>query len=325
MIVRLPLALNKRMTFMYRMKISDLPGIDFRTLHALKLVHDLRSFSEAAERLGQNQSTVSYAIGRLRDAFEDPLFVRQGRGIAPTQRCSDIVAGIERLFDQLAEIAEPTEFDPAAATVTVTISCNHFERAVILPRVVRRLRAEAPGIRLKVIHAKMSGQNQLRMGECDLLLSPMLFEGDGVFRRMLIEDRYVCLMDLANPLADAPLTPEAFTAASHVYISYDGHWRPSYFDAMEADGIVPRVMIDLPSTGELGRLITGTDLIATCTRLLAQSYGPGLVIRPAPVDSTVRCYQHWTTRTNRSRAHRWLRDLIAEEATVAQADAAVVR
>lgn len=299
------------------MKISDLPGIDFRSLRALKLVHDLRSFSEAAERLGQNQSTISYVIRRLREAFDDPLFVRQGRSIAPTQRCVDIVAGVERLFDQLAEIAEPSEFDPAAAAVEITLSCNHYERAVILPHVISRLRSEAPNIRLKVIHANMQGHQQLRMGECDLLLSPVMSESDGLFRRMLIEDRYVCVMDESNPLASEPITVERFAAANHVFISYEGTWRPAYRDLIESHGIAPRTVLDLPSTGEVGRLIAGTDLVATVTNLLAHSYGHGLAIRPGPFDSRVRVYQYWTTRTHRSRAHRWLRDLVAEEAAAA--------
>jgi len=303
------------------MKISDLPGIDFRSLHALKLVHDLRSFSEAAARLGQNQSTISYTIGRLREAFDDPLFVRQGRGIAPTQRCVDIVLGIERLFDQLAEITEPVEFDPAEANVSVTISCNHYERAVIIPRVVRRMRKEAPGIRLKIIQAKMHGQQQLRLGECDLLLSPTSVEGDGLFRRVLIEDHYVCLMDPGNPLAAAGLTREAYAAANHVFVSYEGNWRPTYLDMFDEHGIVPSIIVDLPTTGEVGRLVSGTDLVATVTNMLARSYGQNLAIRPCPFEARVRCYQYWTTRTNRSRAYRWLRDLIAAEASAAVEEA----
>jgi len=304
------------------MNISDLPGIDFRSLRTLKLVHDLCSFSDAAERLGQNQSTVSYVIRRLREAFDDPLFVRQGRSIAPTPRCVEIVAGIERLLDQLAEIIEPSEFDPSAASVEITISCNHYERAVILPRVIRRLRGEASGIRLKVIHAKMEGHDQLRMGECDLLLSPVASDSDGLFRRLLIEDSYVCVMDPSNPLASGPITEEAFASANHVFISYEGMWRPTYREVVESRGIGARMVLDLPSTGEVGRLIAGTDLVATVTNLLAQSYGQGLVIRPGPFDSRVKVYQYWTTRTHRSRVHRWLRDLIAAEAAASAEPAA---
>ena len=65
--------------------------------------------------------------------FSDRSSCGRGRGIAPTPRCEEIVAGIGRLFDQLAELAEPTAFDPSAAANELTISCNHYERSVILP------------------------------------------------------------------------------------------------------------------------------------------------------------------------------------------------
>lgn len=296
------------------MKKFDLNELDFRTLRTLKLVHDLGSFTAAAERLSQNQSTISYAIGRLREAFGDPLFVREGRGIAPTPRCEEIVAGIDRLFDQLAELAEPAAFDPAAASNEITISCNHYERSVILPGVIRRLRADAPNLKLRVIQARMEGHRQLQKGECDLLLSPVAAEFDGLFRRRLIEDRYVCVLDPSNPLASGPLSFGAYAAAAHVFISYEGTWRPSYRDLIEARGVAPRMVIDLPSSGEIGRLIAGTDLVATVTNLIAQGFGDELVIRSGPFDSRILVHQFWTTRTHHSRVHGWLRDIVAEEA-----------
>ncbi len=305
------------MEFIGAMQEFDLNDIDFRALRTLKLVHDLRSFTLAAERLGQNQSTVSYAMRRLRAVFGDELFVRQGRSIAPTQRCSEIVAGVERLFDQLADIAEPAEFDPAQAEARIVVSCNHYERAVILPAAIRRLREEAPGIKVRVIQARVEGHQQLRKGECDLLLSPVSGSADGLFTRRLAEDRYVCVMDPQNPLAGSAITLEAYAAANHIFISYEGSWRPSYRDFLEARGIFPKMVIDLPSSAEIGQLVRGTDLVATVTSQLAASFAQDLAVVPGPFDSRVVVHQFWTQRTHRSRVHRWFRDLLATEASAA--------
>jgi hypothetical protein len=80
----------------------------------------------------------------------------------------------------------------------------------------------------------MEGHRQLQKGQCDLLLSPVAAEFDGLFRRRLIEDRYVCVLDPSNPLASGPLSFEDYAAAAHVFISYEGTWRPSYRDLIEA-------------------------------------------------------------------------------------------
>ncbi len=72
--------------------MSDPFTLDFAALRCFRMVHALGSFSLAAESLGLSQSSVSYTIARLRDVFEDPLFVRQGGGIVPTDRCVEIVS-----------------------------------------------------------------------------------------------------------------------------------------------------------------------------------------------------------------------------------------
>lgn len=299
---------------MHLMENFDLNNLDFRSLKLLKLVHDLGSFTLAAERLGQNQSTVSYAIERLRTIFNDPLFVKQGRRVAPTIRCEEIVSGVESILDQLIALAEPAEFDPMRTEADIALSCNHYERAVVLPAILRRIRRDAPGIRLRILQAKTGGHQQLRQGECDLLLSPVQGDGEQLFRRLLLEDQYICVTDPDNPLCKKPLTTATYAAARHVFISYEGAWRPGYRELAEAQGVTAEVMLDLPSSGEIGRLVKGTDLVATIPRFLAASFGEELAMLTGPFDSELFVYQYWTARTNLSPAHRWFRDMVAEEA-----------
>ena len=68
--------------------INSIDPVDIGALRTLVLVYDLRSFSAAAERLNVNQSTISYTVERLRSAFQDPLFVRQGNGVTATERAN---------------------------------------------------------------------------------------------------------------------------------------------------------------------------------------------------------------------------------------------
>jgi DNA-binding transcriptional LysR family regulator len=114
-------------------KDSDPMGVDFAALRVLRLVHDYGSFSRTAEVLGLNQSSVSYTIDRLRRAFGDPLFVRQGAGVVPTDRCEEIVREAARMLDEFLALSTPRAFDPARAAATVTLSCNYYERATLVP------------------------------------------------------------------------------------------------------------------------------------------------------------------------------------------------
>ena len=153
--------------------------------------------------------------------FDDPLFVREGNGVTATDRCQIIVGHAARFLEEFQGIAGTADFDPATAEGTVTVSCNHYERVTILPRVIRRLRREAPGIRLRALNSSAIGDEQLKRGECDVLLAPMQVSGDHLYKRRIRTDHYVCIMDVGNPLVRTPLTFEAYQAANHAV----GHLR----------------------------------------------------------------------------------------------------
>ncbi|MEH2515802.1 DNA-binding transcriptional LysR family regulator [Bradyrhizobium sp. AZCC 1610] len=144
------------------MTINTVDPVDIGALRTLVLVYDLQSFSSAAERLNVNQSTISYTVERLRGAFQDPLFVRQGNGVTPTERCAALVHWARETIGEIEGLASPAEFDPAVARGAVTISCNHHERQTLIPQFSARLRAAAPHARLVLLDAAGHGNVHLK-------------------------------------------------------------------------------------------------------------------------------------------------------------------
>jgi len=294
------------------MEKFDFKGLDFRALEVLKTVHDEGSFSRAADRFLQNQSTISYTVDRLRRVFDDPLFVRSGRGVQPTERCRAIVAGVDEVVDRMEALVRPQAFDPATSSAEFTVSCNHFERSVFLPEIVRRLSVAAPDVRVNVIQSRVQGHEQLRRGDCDLLLSPVPASRTDVFEQKLFEDRYVCVVGPAHPHEGDAMDLAAYAAARHVALTYEGEWRSAFHVELEANGIQPEIRVDMPSSGGIYRLVEDTDLVLTVPSLLARSFPPGIRVLESPFDATVSIYQFWTTRTQNAAAHAWLRALIAD-------------
>lgn len=72
------------------MKEFDHLGLDGHTLTRFLTVLDESSVSRAAERLGVSQSAVSHTLDKLRRIFNDPLFIRVGRGIESTARARSL-------------------------------------------------------------------------------------------------------------------------------------------------------------------------------------------------------------------------------------------
>jgi DNA-binding transcriptional LysR family regulator len=293
-------------------KDGDPFAVDFAALRVLRLVHDYGSFSRTAEVLGVNQSSVSYTIDRLRRAFGDPLFVRQGAGIVPTDRCDEIVLEAARMVDAFVALSAPRVFDPARAEATIVLSCNYYERATLVPALVRRLRTAAPGLKLGIITSTVRGREQLSRGECDVLVGPVQIGDAGFFGRRVLSDHYVCVMAPDNPLGDRPLDIDAFAAAPQAVVTYGGNWRSRYLVEMEAAGLAPNMVLELPSPATLRDILTGTDLIATVPRRTALSFGSGLRIVDCPFPAPFEIDLYWTARTHHSPMHRWLRGLIGQ-------------
>lgn len=294
--------------------MADPFELDFAALRTLRRVHAHGSFSRAAESLGVTQSTVSYAVARLRRVFGDPLFVRQGGGIVATERCTEIVDQVGVLVDTFEALAAPRAFDPGSARLEVAIACNFYERVTVIPELVQVLRVRAPGIKLNIISSTVRGKEQLRRGESDMLIGPIEIAEAGYFRRALMRDDYVCILDPGNPLAAGGLDRAAFAAAPQVVVNYGGNFRSRFLLEMEAAGMAPNAVMEVPSPANLPVLIVGTDMLATVPRRTAASFGAAVAVVPCPFPGSFGIDLYWTARTHVSAPHVWIRSQLAAAA-----------
>jgi DNA-binding transcriptional LysR family regulator len=288
--------------------------IDLSDLKVLKLVHHYRSFTRAASALDQNQSTVSYRIDKLRKAFEDPLFVRLGGRLTTTRRCDEIVQFASVTLDQLEALLSGPEFDPLEADETICISCNHYQRALILPTVFRLVRTRAPRLKLRIITASTKGAGHLKSDEADLLIGPMKIAGEGFFQRRLLGEHYVCVIHRSNPLSEVAFDEGAYLEAQHAVVNYGDGWESGWEKAMKQKGVRLNAVITVPSPADLVNILPGTDLISTLPTRLAAGLGPDFRIRPCPFSAPFDINLYWTSRTNHVAVHAWLRDLIVKAA-----------
>ncbi|MFS4580397.1 LysR family transcriptional regulator [Phaeobacter sp. C3_T13_0] len=290
-------------------------ALDFTALRTLRLVYAHGSFSRAAETLGVTQSTISYTMTRLRDVFRDPLFVRQGSSMVATERCHEIAAQAEQLINQFETMTAQRKFDPGEASVEIGLSCNYYERVTILPHVIRTLRREAPGIKLKVISSSAQGKQQLLRSESDILIGPIKIEDTGYYKRSLLQEEYACVMDPSNPLAKDRLSIEQFVNAPQVVVNYGGNFRSKFLIVMEAAGHVPNTVLEIPSPANLPELLARTDMIATVPSRISQMFGSSVASVPCPFLAQFAIDLYWTARTHVSAPHMWLRSKIAEAAS----------
>ena len=133
------------------MNRNDLRRVDLNLLIVFETLMHERSVTRAAEKLFLGQPAISAALSRLRNLFDDPLFVRTGRSMEPTARAIEIFALLSPALDSISTaVSRASEFDPATSTSVFRIGLSDDVEFALLPMLLKRLRAEAPGIVLVV-------------------------------------------------------------------------------------------------------------------------------------------------------------------------------
>ncbi|WP_244673113.1 LysR family transcriptional regulator [Mesorhizobium sp. 131-2-1] len=293
---------------------EELAQIDLNALQALVMVHDCQSFSEASERLGVNQSTISYSIKRLRKAFNDPIFVRQGNSILSTDKCRQLAQDARDVLERMQALSSLQGFDPRTSTGSVTISCNHHERMFLMPAFVRQVQQQAPQITVNIFESAVHGKQQLKENICDIVLGPVAIFGDIYYRRKLFTDRYACIMDSSHPLAVGELTMDRYRQTRHIAVTHNGQWEALYFAALRAADIRITPSVIVPSHDNLEALIRGTELVATIPHRLARRLSDKLTLKPFPLEVLIQIDMYWTERSHYSGLHAWTRQILAEVA-----------
>lgn len=117
--------------------LQRLKDFDLNLLKIFETVYICGSGSRAAEILGVTASAVSQSLQKLRLFFDDPLFIREGKGISPTSIADNIHKNISENMGMLFEnllIAEPTSLSQ------ITIYCTPFSAVRVMPALVSALK-----------------------------------------------------------------------------------------------------------------------------------------------------------------------------------------
>lgn len=281
--------------------------------HALKLllaVAEEGSVTRAAARLDLTQSAVSHALDKLRAITGDALFVRSGRGIVATPQAAVLVQRARRLLDELRAFSQAAGFEPARLSGPFTVAANDLQRDLLLPPLLRRLRARAPRLTLRVIPSGAPQAALLREGGCELLLTPRPPEGSDIVHQRLFDDAYAVFYDAE--MRSAPASRAEWLAAEHVSVRYEDGRGLDIDDVFAARGLVREIVATVPGFAGIAALLRGGPWLATLPSRVAEGVLRGFAHAPVPVATPrMPMYAVWHRRQQEDPAHRWVRAELA--------------
>ena len=301
----------------------DHRDLDGRLLELLVTVLDEGSITRAAARLQVTQSAVSHLLDKLRAITGDALFVKSGRGIVATAHAEALAAPARELLEQMRRLATSASVDPATLQAHFTIAANDLQRDLLMPALLRRLRAQAPGVRLHVMPSDVPSAAMLRDQHCQLIVSPRPPEGSDILQRRLFTDRWCVYFDAAARAAPHALAD--YLASDHVSVLYHRPRRALDVDEhLLAHGVERRIVATVPGFAGLPALLRGSTALATAPSLLRRELMRGFAIAEVPTATPeLPMYLVWHLRHQDDPVHRWLRgqvDAVVTEALAANAN-----
>jgi DNA-binding transcriptional LysR family regulator len=296
-------------------KIAD--KIDLHLIRVLNTVLTERSVSRAAIRLGMYQPAVSAALKRLRGLAGDPILVRAGAGMVPTDaglRMIEPSASILRAAGML--FSDARGFDAATAQSTFRLAASDYLDPLFLPQLVAQLKAQAPGCPIEIhpLSAESDYRAQLAEGRVDLVVGNWTAPPDDLHLARLFGDEVVCLVAQDHPAVRRGWDAASWLEAEHIAPMATHPGAKGVIDEHLATlGMTRNITVRCAHFGLMPSMVASSLLVMTTGRQYCARFEGSLPVKilPCPIPfPRMMYYQLWHERTHASNAAKWLRERV---------------
>jgi DNA-binding transcriptional LysR family regulator len=297
--------------------MTVMSDLDLNLLYTLVALDESRSVSGAAVKLRKSQPSVSSALGKLREFFNDPLFVRSGNKMQPTPRALSLVESARFVLGRVGSdiVAAPT-FDAATSQQTVSLALSDVGEVVFLPSVLKQLRRLAPRAAVRAVSLPANDVAAgLESGTIDLAIGyfPDL-KKHNFFQQTLFSDTFASLLRADHPVTAAKLTLKQYLQLEHAVVRAESRTEEVIERYLARKKLRREIVLTTPHFASAPIIVAQSDLIVTVPEPLARYYSRtstqlrlvGLPFDPPRIDLK----QFWHRKFHHDERNRWLRSVV---------------
>ncbi len=295
------------------MNVSDL---DLNLLRAFDAIATEGSVTVAGERIGLSQPAMSNALTRLRQLFDDPLFVRTPRGMRPTPFAQQLAQPVREALRLIqTALQQHAGFDPRSSGHTFRLFMSDIGEMVFLPGLLECIKHDAPGVKIEVVRIPIKDvHTALEAGDIDLAVGFLPGLVTGMRAQPLFREHYACLLRTDHPVIGAKISARQFREAAHVLVSYAGTGHQVIEETFVAEGLGGRIAVRVPHFLVVPMILARTDLVVTVPSRVAAIFarlGNFKVLKLPLHMPNFEVRLHWHQRFHQDPANRWLREAMA--------------
>lgn len=295
------------------MKLSN---VDLNLFVVFDAIYTEGNLTRAGEIIGITQPAVSNSLSRLRNLFDDPLFVRTAEGMVPTPVAQNIIGPVRQALGLIrSSVQESEAFDPLNSEKRFRVSMTDLSQAIILPYLFGRIKREAPLIAIDSYHVRRRDLTvELASGNLDFAVDIPLTPDPQIRQAPLFSHPHVCVLRRDHPLlSDDPISVDQYLDLRHIHISSRKGGLGHVDLALGKLGKRREIAFRTQNYLATPELISRTDLAITVPRIFAEfmitQYPVKYLELPFDVPN-LETYLYWHESTDKDQANRWMRELI---------------
>ncbi|RMR53174.1 Regulatory protein, LysR:LysR, substrate-binding protein [Pseudomonas cichorii] len=293
----------------------NLSKVDLNLFIVFDAIYTEANLTRAGQIVGITQPAVSNALARLRETFNDPLFVRTAQGMVPTPMAQNIIGPVRNALSLLrVSVQESRIFNPLQASKNYRISMTDLTEAVILPLLFQRLRRQAPAVTIESFLSKRrETTKELAAGRLDFAVDAPLNTDPQVRHVKLMEDKYVCAMRKGHPLAGkAAFNLDDYLAQAHIHISSRRSGLGHVDLALGKMGIQRKIALRSQHYLMATQVLQQTDMVMTVPERFSRRHDLHYAQLPVSDVPAVETHLYWHESTDQDPANRWMREQLIE-------------
>ncbi|MEE9887545.1 LysR family transcriptional regulator [Acinetobacter nosocomialis] len=260
------------------MKSLDLTRFDLNLLVVLEALWNERHVGRAAESLHITQSATSHALSRLRNTLEDPLFIRNPKGIEPTPLTVELMPQVKTALELIRQVATPRgQFDPMNLKRPLVLAVTDHAILTVINPAFAQLQKAAPDIVLKLKQANTeSALSMLDNGDIDIVI------GSGSFFQIpqrldcqfVHQERFVGIARKNHPALikrdnKKYIDINNFVKFPHILVSPNGDIRGIVDEVLKTHNLTRKISVICPSFLAVPFLVGNSDSIAVIAERVA--------------------------------------------------------
>jgi len=311
--------------------MAERAAFDNIDLYLIRVLHTLlteRSVSRAALRLASTQPAVSAQLKRLRALTGDPLLVRAGNQMQPTEAAMQMLGPAAQMLHEAERLFSPraraAPFAAAGSSAMFRIAASDYLDPFFLPRLVAHLKRVAPNVQLELMPLSQDYdyRRHLAAGDVDLVIGNWLAPPAELHLGRLLSDEIVCLVAADHPALRAA-TGRGWTAQKYLDSEHVAPMpmHPGALGVIDehlaAQGARRRIVVRASHFSLIPLMVADSLLVLTTGRLFCSRYVDALPVRVlrCPVDfPPLTYYQLWHALTHEAPSMRWFREQVREVA-----------